>query len=66
MLHLVPPLISFLTHNGMVASDALDSVKFVTCGAAPAGEVLIKEFYKKFSHDIAFQEGKLPEKYCML
>jgi len=57
-LNLVPPLVSFLATQPVVKSKHLDSVTFVTGGAAPFGPALIESFKEKVAPNvIEFREG---------
>jgi len=47
ILHLVPPVMSFLAKSPTVKSDHLASVKYVNGGAAPFGPTLIESFMDK-------------------
>jgi len=58
ILHLVPPVMSFLAKSPTVKSDQLASVKFVNGGAAPFGPTLIESFMEKVkAHGTKFIEG---------
>merc|ERR1719483_129002 len=58
VLHLVPPLVSFLATNSVVKSSHLSSVKVVTGGAAPFGPSLIEQFMEKVSpNPVEFREA---------
>lgn len=58
ILHLVPPLVSFLAATPVVKAQHLTSVKVVTGGAAPFGPALIEMFMKKVMPNvIEFREG---------
>lgn len=57
-LNLVPPLVSFLSTQPMVKASHLESVSFVTGGAAPFGPALIEKFMEKVQPNIVdFREG---------
>jgi len=57
ILHIVPPILSFLATNKMVKSSNLCSVKSVIGGAAPFGSTLIQTFMDKVaSGNIQFME----------
>jgi 4-coumarate--CoA ligase len=57
-LNLVPPLVSFLATNPAVKPSLLNSVTFVTGGAAPFGPALIEKFMEKvLPHKMEFREG---------
>ena len=58
ILHLVPPIISFLATHPMVKSSMLESVRAVVGAAAPFGPALIENFKKRCEpHDVQFREG---------
>ena len=48
ILHLAPPLVSFLVNNPDVKSSHLDSVNDVIVAAAPVGPALLEQFQLKF------------------
>jgi len=57
VLHLVPPLVSFLATNPAVKSQHLESVNAVTGGAAPFGPTLLQQFTDKIGKKVDFREG---------
>ena len=56
-LHLVPPLVSFLSNSPQVRPDHLTSLRSINSGAAPAGPSLISQFYEKAAEYTVFKEG---------
>ena len=56
-LHLVPPLLGFLANNPLVTQDHLKSLRRINVGAAPIGQTLISQFYKKAPKYTIFQES---------
>ncbi|XP_043201768.1 4-coumarate--CoA ligase 1-like [Amphibalanus amphitrite] len=56
-LHLVPPLVTFLTNSPDVDTTTLQSVKVVVCAAAPLGKQLQKRFCQKTDGKFNFIEG---------
>jgi len=58
VLHLVPPLVSFLATNPAVKPQHLESVIVVTGGAAPFGPALLQAFTDKIApKTVEFREG---------
>jgi len=55
-LHVVPPLVSFLANHPAVKPQHLSSLRQVSCGAAPCGEALIRQFNQKAPR-VLFREG---------
>ncbi|XP_045162739.2 uncharacterized protein LOC123527392 [Mercenaria mercenaria] len=46
-LHLVPPLLLFLTHHPLVDKFDFSRIRTIICGAAPLGEAITNEFMDK-------------------
>ena len=56
ILHLTPPLVSFLaTHTGVTEKN-MESVQQILTAAAPAGVALMQQFKSRFP-DITIREG---------
>ncbi|XP_063847795.1 uncharacterized protein LOC135092925 [Scylla paramamosain] len=57
ILHLVPPILNFLTMSDKVTSADLASVRGAICAAAPVPSTTSKLFKEKAPNPIIFQEG---------
>ena len=57
LLHLVPPLLSFLASSPAISRADLASLRQIYTGAAPAGPALIEKFYRVAPHYTVFKEG---------
>ncbi|KAA0196683.1 hypothetical protein HAZT_HAZT003961 [Hyalella azteca] len=57
ILHLVPPLLNFLTQSPLVSAEHLASVSNVIVTGAPVHPAVAKAFTEKASQKIAFQEA---------
>ena len=55
-MHFAPPLVSFCAQSPDVKPDHLESLIHIAVGAAPVGEALIKQFWKKAPH-VHIREG---------
>ena len=57
LLHLAPPVVSFLANSEMVKPEHLDSIKTIFFGAAPCGEAIVNKFLDK-APQVKLREGK--------
>ena len=58
ILHLAPPVVSFLANNEDVKFEHLTSIRRIFVAAAPFGETLANKFLEKAPH-VIFREGKI-------
>lgn len=67
-MHLVPPLVSFLSTNPAVKAQHLASLEAVIGGAAPFGPALIEKLMAKCAPNVVnFREGtEMSLKYMSL
>ena len=59
MLHLVPPLVSFLGHRPDLKLEAFHRLHTLFCGAAPLGPTAATRLTERLGkYDLLMQEGK--------
>ncbi|VDL87014.1 unnamed protein product [Nippostrongylus brasiliensis] len=56
-LPLVPPIMVFLAKHPICDQYDLSSVKFIICGAAPAGKDICEELVRKYPNITHIQQG---------
>ena len=56
VLHLAPPVVSFLANSEKVKPEHLESIKSIFVAAAPFGEATAHKFLEKAPH-VVFREG---------